>query len=65
MLTWCEVDSQAKGKGCSTTTFVPFFQKERDLYKYINKDGIPSTKSTRHVNANVNTRQVLLSIMLS
>jgi hypothetical protein len=24
---------------------------------YINEDGNPSTKSTRHVNANVNTRK--------
>jgi hypothetical protein len=25
------------------------------MYIYINKDGNPSTKSTRHVEANVNT----------
>jgi hypothetical protein len=25
------------------------------IYIYINKDGNPSTKSTRHVEANVNT----------
>jgi hypothetical protein len=25
------------------------------IYIYINKDGNPSTKSTRHVDANVNT----------
>jgi hypothetical protein len=30
-------------------------QKERNLYIYINKDGNPSTKSTRHLDANVNT----------
>jgi len=27
----------------------------QNLYIYINKDGNPSTKSTRHVDANVNT----------
>jgi hypothetical protein len=27
------------------------------MYIYINKDGNPSTKSTRHVEANVNTRK--------
>jgi hypothetical protein len=27
------------------------------LYIYINKDGNPSTKSTRHVEANVNTQK--------
>jgi hypothetical protein len=27
------------------------------IYIYINKDGNPSTKSTRHVEANVNTRK--------
>jgi hypothetical protein len=27
------------------------------IYIYINKDGNPSTKSTRHINANVNTRK--------
>jgi hypothetical protein len=30
-------------------------QKERNLYIYINKDGNPYTKSTRHLDANVNT----------
>jgi len=30
-------------------------QKERNLYIYIKKDGNPSTKSTRHLDANVNT----------
>jgi hypothetical protein len=33
-----------------------FLLGRRTLYIYINKDGIPSTKSTRHVEANVNTR---------
>jgi hypothetical protein len=28
-----------------------------DLYIYINKDGNSSTKNTRHVDANVNTRK--------
>jgi hypothetical protein len=27
------------------------------MYIYINKDGNPSTKSTMHVDANVNTRK--------
>jgi len=27
------------------------------IYIYINKDGNPSTKNTRHVEANVNTRK--------
>ncbi len=32
--------------------------KGRNLvYIYINKDGNPSTKSTRHVKANVNTQK--------
>jgi hypothetical protein len=30
---------------------------KKDLYIYINKDRNPSTKSTRHVDANVNTRK--------
>jgi hypothetical protein len=29
--------------------------KWKTLYMYIDKDGNPSTKSTRHVKANVNT----------
>jgi hypothetical protein len=29
----------------------------RTLHIYINKDGNPSTKSTRHVEANVNTQK--------
>jgi hypothetical protein len=45
------VDSQGKGKACSTTTF----SKKRETYIYINKDGNPSTKGTRHIDANVNT----------
>jgi hypothetical protein len=28
---------------------------KKNLYIYINKDGNPSTKSTRHVDTNVNT----------
>ncbi len=31
--------------------------KGRPIYIYINKDGNPFTKSTRQVNANVNTRK--------
>jgi hypothetical protein len=31
--------------------------KEKIMYIYKNKDGNPSTKSTRHVEANVNTRK--------
>jgi len=31
--------------------------KKKNLCIYMNKDGNPSTKSTRHVNANVNTRK--------
>jgi hypothetical protein len=27
------------------------------VYTYINKDGNPSTKGTRHMNANVNTQK--------
>jgi hypothetical protein len=30
---------------------------KKDLYIYINKDGNPSTKTTRHVDANVNARK--------
>ncbi len=33
-------------------------RKERgNMYMYINKDANPSIKSTRHVNANVNTQK--------
>jgi uncharacterized membrane protein len=39
--------------GVSLTIFVVV--KESLVYIYINKDGNPSTKSTRHVKANVNT----------
>jgi hypothetical protein len=31
--------------------------RENPIYISINKDGNPSTKSTRHVEANVNTRK--------
>jgi hypothetical protein len=34
-----------------------FLLGRRTLYIYINKDGNPSTESTRHVEANVNTRK--------
>jgi hypothetical protein len=33
------------------------FIYKKKTYIYINKDGNPSTKSTRHVDANVNTRK--------
>jgi hypothetical protein len=33
------------------------FVRENPVYIYINKDGNPSTTSTRHVKANVNTRE--------
>jgi len=29
----------------------------KTMYMYINKDGNPSTRSIRHVEANVNTRK--------
>jgi hypothetical protein len=32
-------------------------KQEEKIKPYINKDGNPSTKSTRHVEANVNTRK--------
>jgi hypothetical protein len=31
--------------------------RENLVYIYINKDGNPSTKSTRHVETNVNTQE--------
>jgi hypothetical protein len=34
---------------------VIYIEKYVILYIYINKDGNPSTKSTRHVETNVNT----------
>jgi hypothetical protein len=36
--------------------------RKRPIYIYINKDGNPSTKSTRHVDANVNTRKETMTI---
>jgi hypothetical protein len=38
-------------------TYLHSNQLEKTLYIYINKDGNPSTKSTRHVEANVNTQK--------
>jgi hypothetical protein len=35
----------------------PICERKPCIYKYINKDGNPSTTSTRHVKANVNTRE--------
>jgi hypothetical protein len=32
-------------------------REEKPVYIHINKDGNPSTKSTRHVHANVDTRK--------
>jgi hypothetical protein len=32
-------------------------REEKPVYIYINKDGNPSTKSTRHVDANVDTQK--------
>jgi hypothetical protein len=34
------------------------------LYKYKNKDGNPSTKNTRHVEANVNTQKETKTIKI-
>jgi hypothetical protein len=37
---------------------------KKNLYMYICKDGNPSTKSTRHVEANVNTQRKTKTIKI-
>ncbi len=43
---------------CLYVNIFPFFERRPIyIYIYINKDENPSTKSTRHVDANVNTQK--------